>query len=59
MSVEAIKAVMDEDTAGLMVTNPNTIGLFEKNIKEIAKVVHSKGGFSIATARTLTPLWGL
>ncbi|MBI2413743.1 MAG: aminomethyl-transferring glycine dehydrogenase subunit GcvPB [Deltaproteobacteria bacterium] len=59
LSVDAIKAVMDEDTAGLMVTNPNTIGLFEKNIKEIAKVVHSKGGFLYCDGANLNALMGL
>ena len=44
LSVEAIAEVMDEDTAGIMVTNPNTLGLFEENIREIADIVHAKGG---------------
>jgi glycine dehydrogenase subunit 2 len=35
---------MDEDTAGIMVTNPNTLGLFEEDIRDIAEIVHSKGG---------------
>ena len=39
-----IEKVMDEETAGIMVTNPNTLGLFEENIKEIAAIVHAKGG---------------
>lgn len=44
VDVEALKAVVGDDTAGLMLTNPNTLGLFEKDIKEIAKVVHDAGG---------------
>ncbi len=44
LSVEAVAEIMDEDTAGIMVTNPNTLGLFEENIQEIAEIVHSKGG---------------
>jgi glycine dehydrogenase subunit 2 len=44
LSVEAVAEVMDEDTAGIMVTNPNTLGLFEENIQEIAEIVHGKGG---------------
>jgi hypothetical protein len=35
---------MDEDTAGIMITNPNTLGLFEEHIHEIARIVHDKGG---------------
>lgn len=41
---EAVAEVMDEEVAALMLTNPNTLGLFEKNIAEIAKIVHDKGG---------------
>jgi len=44
VDVEALKAVVGEDTAGLMLTNPNTLGIFEKEIKEIAQVVHDAGG---------------
>ncbi len=44
LSPEAVAAVMDEETAGIMVTNPNTLGLFEENIREVAEVVHAKGG---------------
>jgi len=45
VDLDDLKNKMDEDTAGLMLTNPNTVGLFERQIKEIAEVVHSKGGF--------------
>ncbi|MBL7178575.1 MAG: aminotransferase class V-fold PLP-dependent enzyme, partial [Desulfobacteraceae bacterium] len=44
LSVEAIAEIMDQDTAGIMVTNPNTLGLFEENIQKIAEIVHAKGG---------------
>ncbi len=44
VDVEALKAVVGDDTAGLMLTNPNTLGIFEKEIKEIAQVVHDAGG---------------
>ncbi|MDH4121850.1 MAG: aminomethyl-transferring glycine dehydrogenase subunit GcvPB [Deltaproteobacteria bacterium] len=40
-----LTAKMDRQTAGLMLTNPNTLGIFEKNITEIAKVVHQHGGY--------------
>jgi len=36
--------LMTEDVAGLMLTNPNTLGLFERNIEEIAAIIHGKGG---------------
>ena len=44
VDLEALKAVVGDDTAGLMLTNPNTLGIFDKNIKEIAKIVHDAGG---------------
>lgn len=44
VDVEALRQLVGEDTAGLMLTNPNTLGLFEKDIKEIAKIVHDAGG---------------
>lgn len=44
IDIESLKAALNEETAGLMLTNPNTLGLFEKNIFEIAKLVHDAGG---------------
>jgi glycine dehydrogenase subunit 2 len=44
LSPESVAQVMDTNTAGIMVTNPNTIGLFEENIRQIAAIVHEKGG---------------
>jgi len=44
VDVEALKALVGPNTAGLMLTNPNTLGLFDENICEIADVVHDAGG---------------
>ncbi|MGH2748130.1 MAG: aminomethyl-transferring glycine dehydrogenase subunit GcvPB [Actinomycetota bacterium] len=44
VDLDALRAVMDEDVAGLMLTNPNTLGLFERDIKEIAAAIHEVGG---------------
>jgi glycine dehydrogenase subunit 2 len=44
VDVTALKEVVGQDTAALMLTNPNTLGLFEKDIKEIADIVHQAGG---------------
>ncbi|MTI49270.1 aminomethyl-transferring glycine dehydrogenase subunit GcvPB [Sporosalibacterium faouarense] len=44
VDIESLKSVLGDDIAGLMLTNPNTLGLFEKNIEEIAKLVHEAGG---------------
>ena len=44
VDLEQLKAAVGDDTAGLMLTNPNTVGLFDKNILEITKIVHDAGG---------------
>ncbi len=44
VDVEDLRKVVNEKTAGLMLTNPNTLGLFETKIKEIAEIVHEAGG---------------
>jgi glycine dehydrogenase subunit 2 len=59
LTPEAIASVMDEDTAALMLTNPNTLGLFEKHIKEIAEIVHKKGGFIYCDGANLNALMGI
>ncbi|PAQ14823.1 glycine dehydrogenase (aminomethyl-transferring) [Bacillaceae bacterium SAOS 7] len=44
VDIEDLKRVVDETTAALMLTNPNTLGLFEENIVEMAEIIHSVGG---------------
>lgn len=44
VDIEALKAAVGSDTCALMLTNPNTLGLFEKNIREITDIVHAAGG---------------
>ncbi|HET7579750.1 MAG TPA: aminomethyl-transferring glycine dehydrogenase subunit GcvPB [Bacillales bacterium] len=44
VDVEDLKRVVGDDTAALMLTNPNTLGLFEEDILEVAKVIHEAGG---------------
>ncbi len=43
VDIEALKSVLDENTAAIMLTNPNTLGLFEEDILEISKLVHNAG----------------
>jgi glycine dehydrogenase subunit 2 len=59
LSAEAIAKVMDDDTAGIMVTNPNTLGLFEENIREIAVIIHSKGGLVYCDGANLNAVMGI
>lgn len=44
IDLDHLREVADENTAGLMLTNPNTLGLFDENIAEIAEIVHQAGG---------------
>jgi glycine dehydrogenase subunit 2 len=56
---EVVREAMDNDTAGIMITNPNTLGLFEENIKEIAEIVHSKGGLVYMDGANLNAIMGI
>jgi glycine dehydrogenase subunit 2 len=44
VDIEHLESLMTEDVAALMLTNPNTLGLFERNIEQVAAIVHGKGG---------------
>jgi glycine dehydrogenase subunit 2 len=44
VDLEHLKALMTDDVAALMLTNPNTLGLFERNIEKVAQIIHGKGG---------------
>ncbi len=44
VDIEHLQSLMTEDVAALMLTNPNTLGLFERNIEKVAQIVHNKGG---------------
>ena len=59
LAPEDVAAVMDEDTAGIMVTNPNTLGLFEENICEIADIVHNKGGLVYGDGANMNAIMGI
>lgn len=59
VNLEALKAALGEDTAGLMLTNPSTLGLFEKNIKEVADLVHEAGGLLYYDGANLNAIMGI
>ena len=44
VDLDHLQSLMTEEVAGLMLTNPNTLGLFERNIEKVAQIVHEKGG---------------
>jgi len=56
VSLGALKAAVSERTAGLMLTNPNTLGIFEKNIDEIARIIHDAGGLLYYDGANLNPM---
>ncbi|HET6922084.1 MAG TPA: aminomethyl-transferring glycine dehydrogenase subunit GcvPB [Anaeromyxobacteraceae bacterium] len=56
---EAVRAAMDEDVAAIMITNPNTLGIFESHIAEIARVVHDRGGLVYGDGANLNALLGV
>ena len=58
VDIEELKKAVGDDTAALMLTNPNTLGLFEKHIKEIAKVVHDAGGLLYYDGANLNAIMG-
>ncbi len=53
-----VEAAMDEDVAAIMITNPNTLGLFEPHFREIADIVHAKGGLVYLDGANLNALMG-
>lgn len=58
VDVEDLRPLLDDTIAGIMMTNPNTLGLFEKDIKEIAELVHAAGGLLYYDGANMNPLIG-
>jgi glycine dehydrogenase subunit 2 len=54
-----VAAEMDAETAGIMITNPNTLGIFEEEIVKIAEIVHEKGGFVYGDGANLNAIMGI
>jgi glycine dehydrogenase subunit 2 len=59
VDVRALRQVLDEDVAGIMLTNPNTLGLFEEDIVEIASAVHEAGGLLYYDGANLNAIVGV
>ncbi|MDD2221587.1 MAG: aminomethyl-transferring glycine dehydrogenase subunit GcvPB [Clostridia bacterium] len=59
VDLDALRAVCDENLAGLMLTNPNTIGIFEKDIEQICQIVHQAGGLVYYDGANLNGIVGL
>lgn len=58
LSATVVREMMGEDVAALMLTNPNTLGLFETEIREIADIVHARGGLVYGDGANLNALMG-
>ncbi|HTZ08566.1 MAG TPA: aminomethyl-transferring glycine dehydrogenase subunit GcvPB [Acidimicrobiales bacterium] len=59
VDVAALRAVLDEDVAGIMLTNPNTLGLFEEDIVAVAEAVHGVGGLLYYDGANLNAILGV
>ncbi len=59
VDIKALKAALGDDVAAIMLTNPSTLGLFEEEIKEIAKLVHEAGGLLYYDGANLNAIMGL
>ena len=59
VDVNDLKPLLGEDIAGIMMTNPNTLGLFEKDIRQIADLIHGCGGLLYYDGANMNPLIGV
>ncbi|NLD26431.1 MAG: aminomethyl-transferring glycine dehydrogenase subunit GcvPB [Acholeplasmataceae bacterium] len=59
VDLEKLKALLNEEVAGMMLTNPNTIGIFEKDILEIAQLLHQNGSLLYYDGANLNALLGV
>ena len=59
VDLEELKKLLGDDTAGLMLTNPNTVGIFDENILEITRLVHEAGGLCYYDGANLNAVMGI
>lgn len=59
IDLDKLREVVGEDTAGLMLTNPNTLGVFDKDILEITKIIHEAGGLNYYDGANLNAVMGV
>ncbi|MDL2234459.1 aminomethyl-transferring glycine dehydrogenase subunit GcvPB, partial [Ruminococcaceae bacterium OttesenSCG-928-L11] len=59
VDLERLRQAVGDDTAGLMLTNPNTVGIFEKDILEITRIVHEAGGLVYYDGANLNAIMGV
>jgi glycine dehydrogenase subunit 2 len=59
VNLETLKAQLDDTLAGIMLTNPNTLGLFDENVEEICRLVHQAGGLVYGDGANMNALLGI
>ncbi len=59
VDLDALKASLDDTVCGLMITNPNTLGMFEEHIEEVVKAVHAAGGLVYGDGANMNALLGI
>jgi len=59
VDMDALRAALDDGVAGIMITNPNTLGLFDRNIEAIARLVHEAGGLVYGDGANMNALAGV
>ena len=59
IDVESLAATVDEEVAALMITNPNTLGVFERNVRRIAEILHAKGALLYMDGANMNALAGI
>lgn len=59
VDLDSLKSLMNDEIAGMMLTNPNTLGLFDRNILEIAEIVHNAGGLLYYDGANLNAIMGI
>ncbi len=59
LDVKTVAELMDDETVGIMLTNPNTLGLFEESIREITAIVHEKGGLVYGDGANMNAVMGV
>ena len=59
VNIKSLEEALDETTAGIMLTNPNTLGMFEKDILKMSRLVHEAGGLLYYDGANLNPIMGI
>lgn len=59
VDLAALRAMADDTTVGIMLTNPNTLGLFDENVREVCKIIHGCGGLVYGDGANLNAIMGI